>query len=167
MKALLLAAGALMLTACSSLVSLNPFVTDEQAVLDAGLPGLWISADGKETYRITQEGKGYRIRYASDSADAYSFKARLMVEGEVKVLDLVSANEDAFQLAVHTPVRVWIEGSRLGLAFLDREKARQQIAAVQTEDRLVVTAPGEAVRAFLAKADATAWETPDWLRRVQ
>ena len=107
----LMVAGTIALTGCSTLVSLNPFVTDEQAVLDPALPGVWISQDGKETYMIRQEGTGYSIRFLSDSSESYQFKAKLMAAGDVKLLDLVSANDDAFQLTVHTPVRVWVDSN--------------------------------------------------------
>ena len=166
-------ASAITLTGCSTLVSLNPFVTSEQAVMDPALLGLWTDQEGKDTYRIGQDGTGYTIRYSSDSPDAYQFKARLMVAGDGKLLDLVSANEDAFQLAVHTPLRVWIQGSTLRFAFLQsdwlKEQAGQQLPTVPAADRTVITGPGEAVRSFLARAgtDPKASDEPDILHRVQ
>lgn len=166
-------ASAITLTGCSTLVSLNPFVTGEQAVMDPALLGLWTDQEGKDTYRISQDGTGYSIRYASDSSDVYQFKAHLMVAGDVKLLDLVSANEDAFQIAVDTPVRVWIEGSTLRVAFLQsdwlKEQAVKQLPTVPAKDRTLITGPGEAVRNFLAKfgADPKAGDEPEVLHRVQ
>jgi|CZKE01.1.fsa_nt_gi hypothetical protein len=166
-------AGAITLTGCSSLVSLNPFVTGEQAVMDPALLGIWTNQDGKEAYSVRQDGTGYSIRYLSDSSDAYQFKARLMVTDDVKLLDLVSANEDAFQIAVHTPVRVWTEGSTLRFAFLQsdwlKEQAGQQLPTVPVKDRTLIAAPSEAVGNFLAKigADPKACDEPEVLRRVQ
>ena len=58
---------AITLTGCSTLVSLNPFVTDEQAVMDPALLGIWTNQDGKETYWIRQDGAGYSICYSCDS----------------------------------------------------------------------------------------------------
>jgi hypothetical protein len=176
MKPLILSlvlAGAITLTGCSTLVSLNPFVTDEQAVMDPALVGLWTDHEGKETYRISQDGTGYGIRYSSDSSDSYQFKARLMVVGDLRILDLVSANEDAFQLAVHTPVRVWIDGSTLRFDFPQsdwlKEQAGRQLPTVLAKDRTLMTAPGEAVRGFLSKngADPKAGDEPEVLHRVQ
>ena len=166
-------ASAITLTGCSTLVSLNPFVTDEQAVMDPALLGMWTNQDGTATYWIRQDGAGYSICYSCDSSDAYRFKARLMVAGDVKLLDLVSANEDAWQLAVHTPVRIWTEGSTLRLAFLEtdwlKEQALEQLATVPTNDRTLITAPGEAVRNFLVKigADPKACDEPEVLHRIQ
>jgi hypothetical protein len=152
---------------------LNPFVTDEQAVKDPALPGVWTSQDGTETLWIREDGTGYNIRYASDSADTYQFKAHLMVAGDVKLLDLVSANEDAFQIAVHTPVRVWIDGNTLRTALLHtdwlKERASKQLPTVPAKDRTLITGSGDAVRAFLAKAasDPKASDEPDEFHRVQ
>jgi hypothetical protein len=166
-------AGALTLTGCSSLVSLNPFVTAEQAVMESAMLGVWSNPDGKEIYWIRQDGTGYRIRYATDSGDTYDFKARLTVAGDVKLLDLFSANEDGFEIAVHTPLRVWIEDNTLRIAFLQtdwtKEQASRQLAATPTKDRSVITASGEAVRSFFAKiaADPKASDEPEVLHRVQ
>ena len=43
------------LTGCSSLVSLNPFVTDKEAVMDPALLGVWTNENGKETYLVRQD----------------------------------------------------------------------------------------------------------------
>jgi hypothetical protein len=163
---------AIALTGCSSLVSLNPFVTDEQAVMDPTLLGTWTNEDGTENYCIRQDGTGYSIRL-TDSSDTRQFKARLMVSDDVKLLDLVAANEDPFQIAVHTPLRVWTEGSTLRIAFLQSDwleaQARQELPTVRTEERTLITAPSEAVRNFLTKigADPKACGEPDVLHRVQ
>jgi hypothetical protein len=169
----LVLACAITLTGCSSLVSLNPFVTEAQAVMDPALLGVWTNENGKETYLVRQEGTGYSIRYFPDSSDSYQFKARLMVADGVKLLDLVSANEDSFQINVHTPVRVWTEGSKLRIAFLEsrwlKEQASKQLPTVPAKDRTLITAPSEAARSFLAKvgADPKACDEPEELRRVQ
>ena len=166
-------AGALTLTGCSSLVSLNPFVTAEQAVMDPAMLGVWTNADGKEIYWISQDGTDYKIRYVTDSSDAYQFKGRLTVAADVKLLDLVSANEDGFQIAVHTPVRVWIQDNTLRIAFLEtdwlKEQAGRQRPTAPTKDRVLITAPGEAVRIFFTKvaADPKASDEPEVLHRVQ
>jgi hypothetical protein len=176
MKPLILSlvlAGAITLTGCSSLISLNSFVTDEQAIMDPTLLGVWTNAEGKDIYWITQDGSGYKIRYASEGAGVYECKANLMVAGAVKILDLVAANEDAFQLVVHTPVRVWIESGTLRFNFLQsdwlKEQAGKQVPTALTKDRLLITGPGESVGSFLAKtgADARASDEPEVLHRVQ
>jgi|ERR1700733_640751 len=169
----LLLAGVITLTGCSTLVSLNPFVTDKEAVMDPALLGTWTNEDGTDTYRISQDGEDYAIRYLSGSSDAYQFKARLMVAGDIKLLDLFSANEDAWQLPVHTAVRVRTEGGSLSLAFMEsgwlKVQASQQVATVPLNDRTLITAPSEAVRDFLvnAAADPEACDEPEVLTRTQ
>lgn len=168
----LVMAGAVALTGCSTLVFLNPFVEDEQAVMDPTLLGTWASQDGKDTYWLTQNGTAYNIRMADDS-DVFQFKARLMVSGDVKLLDLVAANEDPWQLAVHSAVRVWTEGSTLRFAFLQadwlKQQAGQLLPAVPANDRTLVVAAGEPARTFLTKigADPKAFDQAEVLRRIQ
>src|SRR5476651_775218 len=90
-------AGAMLMTGCSSLVSLNPFVTDKDAVLDNALAGMWSGDHDGEIYTIRQEGAGYVIAYMDQSSQVIQFQARLMKAGEAELLDLVSTNEDPFQ----------------------------------------------------------------------
>ncbi|HLK63809.1 MAG TPA: hypothetical protein VKU19_10250 [Bryobacteraceae bacterium] len=169
----LMVAGAMTLTGCSNVVSLNPFVTTEQAVMDPALLGTWISSDGKDIYSIRQDGSGYTIRYLTDSSEVYQVKARLMTAGDVKILDVTAANEDPFQLAVHTGMRVWTDGDTLRFAILQtdwlKEQALRQLSTAPISDRMLITSPGDAVGAFLAKAasDAKATDEAEVLHRVQ
>lgn len=166
-------AGAMLMTGCSSLVSLNPFVTDKDAVLDNALAGVWTGDNGGEIYVIRRDGAGYAIAYMDQSSQVIEFQARLMKAGEVELLDLVSTNQDPFQIPVHHVVRVWPTGNSLRMAFLDtgwlKQQTARQLTTTTTDDRLLITAPGEAVRAFLTKfgADERAYTEPGILQRVQ
>ena len=169
---LILAIGGMaFLAGCSNMVSLNPIVTQKEAGSDAALVGVW--QDGDETYVIRQAGNAYAITYLDKSSPAMKFEAWLMNAGGVELLDLVSKNGDAFQIPAHTPVRIWTEGDTLRIAFLDsewlRHQAMRQLAAQTLDDRLVITAPGEAVRDFLLAygTDARAHGEPGVLRRIQ
>ena len=161
------------LTGCSKLVSLNSFVNDEHAVMDTSLLGMWADEDGKDTYLVRQDGTGYRIRYLRESSEPYEFKARLMVTDDVKILDLCSAKDDDFQLAIHVPVRLWTEGDTLRIAVLESdwivEQAGKQLAIAPADKRTLITAPGEAVRMFLTKvgADPKAYNEQGILRRLK
>lgn len=153
----LIAAGAFCLAGCSDLVSLNPFVTDKQAVIDPTLLGTWISDDGKDVYFVGESGTGYEIRHASDGSDEVtSLKGNLLVSGDIKLMDVVDPKKNAFQMQVHTPVRIWIEGDTLRFAFLDsdwlRTQAAQQLAAVAAGDGNLITLPSDAVRSFFLNA---------------
>ena len=148
----LVVAGTLMCTGCSEMISLHPFVADGEAVQDARLPGVWLDGDDS-MYVVRQNGNGYIISQSDKSSPAiYKLKAKMLKVGDARILDLTPADEDAFQIAAHTPLRVWMEGATLRLAFLDskwlREKASAQLAT-QAGDRLLITSPQEDVTRFL------------------
>jgi len=172
-SSVLILAGALAMTGCSSMVSLNPFVTDKDAVSDPALAGVWSGDNGNSIYAIRQDGTSYTITYMEKSSQAAKFQARLVKAGDAELLDLVSTNEDAFQIPVHTMVRVWPAGNSLRIAFLDsdwlKQNAAQHLATTTADDRLLITASGEAVRSFLMKfgTDEKAYSQPDLLERVQ
>ena len=71
------------------------------------------------------------------------------------MLDLTPEGSDDFQIAGHALVRIWTEGGALRWSYLDTEWLRKQAAQLlpnKTDDkRMVLTAPGAAVRAFVAK----------------
>jgi hypothetical protein len=145
-------AGTLMCTGCSEMISLHPFVADSDAVQDARLPGVWL--DGEDPmYIVRPDGNGYTISLSDKSSPTvYKLKGKMLKVGDARILDLTPADEDAFQIAAHTPMRVWIEGATLRVAFLDskwlRERAGAQLAT-QAGDRLLITSPPEDVTRFL------------------
>lgn len=146
-------AGTLMCTGCSEMISLHPFVTDSEAVQDARLVGVWVDGDNP-MYVVRADGNGYTISHSDkSSATVYRLKATLLQVGEARILDLTPAEEDGFQIAGHTPLRVWIEGTTLRVAFLDskwlKEKASAQLATQPEGDRLLITSPQEDVTRFL------------------
>jgi hypothetical protein len=126
--------------------------------MDPALLGVWTNQDGKEAYWVRQDGTGYAIRRLDDSSQSQEFKARLMVVDDFKLLDLFSANEDPFQLAVHAPVRVWTDGGALSVAFLDSDWIKAQavrlLPTAPVKDRTLITAPSEDAAAFLTKIGA-------------
>ncbi|HUI55217.1 MAG TPA: hypothetical protein VLY04_09605 [Bryobacteraceae bacterium] len=168
---LLTMAGALTLSGCSSLLSLNPFVTDDQAATDTTLIGTWTDSQDGSVYVIRQDGKAYAITYTDGSSPASKFEARLLKAGDAELLDLVSANDDPFQIPAHLIVRVWSDGLTMRWAFLDsdwlKQLAAQQLAVQASGDRTLITAPGEAVRQFLLKwgPDDRAYDKSTVLRK--
>jgi len=176
----LMLAGTMALTGCSDLASLNPFVSDEQATMDPMLAGTWTNADGKDIYWIRKDdnGNGYTIRYVSDSSGVTELKARLLVEGDVRILDVTAGDTAPFQVPVHAVVRVWMQDSTLRFAFLQTDWIKEQargklatsnLATAPLGSGVLITAPGEAVRSFLVKAaaDPQAGDEPETLHRVQ
>ncbi len=151
-------AGAFLLTGCSSFVSFEPFVTEDQAATDANLVGAWQGAgnDDKDLTVIRQKGSVYTIRYFGDDKDvSIGFEGRLMRVGDVELMDIVITNDDAFAIPVHMLARVWPDGSTLRWVFLDsgwfEEQAKQSLGTQAAADRTIVSAKGAALVQFVKK----------------
>src|SRR5207247_1218955 len=115
-------------------------------------------------------GDSYKIQRIERS-ETQSFSAQLFKVGDLRILDLVSAVEDPFQIPVHTPLRVWVNGTTLRFATLDsawlKENARKQLAIQDAGDRALITAAGDAVLRFFATFGASddAYSKPSELHR--
>ena len=172
---LLALAGALILTGCDTpaLLSLEPVVTDQDAAFDPTLLGTWEADHGNDLCIIRRDGDtGYAITHVSDGS-VRQFSARLFRVGEASVLELTPEGTDDFQIAGHAVVRIWTGGGTLRWTYLDTEWLRKQAAPLlpnrADDKRMVLTAPGAAVRAFVAKYgidDKAHGNTAEW-QRVQ
>jgi hypothetical protein len=161
------------MTGCSSIVSLQPFVTEKEATTDPMLPGTWMDSEGKDTFVIRQNGAaGYAFTYIEKSGTAYKFDGRLWKIGDALLMDLVTTNEAPFHLPVHFAMRVWVERNTLRMAFFDtdwfKKMVTEQLTNQKVDDRMVITATPAAIRAFyLAYAgDEKAHGDPDTLHRT-
>ncbi|MEO8369081.1 MAG: hypothetical protein ABI806_07780 [Candidatus Solibacter sp.] len=159
-------------TGCSDIVSLHPFVAESEAVVDSRLNGVWFGSD--DVYVIRQADKGYSITYSDKKGlKSYKLEALILKVGDALLFDLTPAEEDAFQVPAHTPMRVWVEGATLRIAFLDSKwliaHATAELATQQVNGRTLITAPGEDVTRFLLAygADTRAFGTPSVLRRQE
>ena len=77
--ALILAlAAAILLTGCSSLISLNPFVADASTTTDPALLGAWKTTESGDpsVLWIRQKGPLYTIRYDGEDKDGKAESAR-------------------------------------------------------------------------------------------
>ena len=151
---LTIAPAVLMFSACSSLVSVNGFAPDSMLVQNSALPGIW--ADRETMFIIKAKDRAYSITMIDKdkTSQATSFSAQLIRAGSAEILDLVPAgDDDPFRLPTHTPVRIWVDERTLKFAWLDspwlRENARKQLALQDVGDRVLITAPGEALMKFL------------------
>ena len=154
---LLVLSGALVLTGCDTpaLLSLEPVVTGQDAAFDPTLLGTWEADHGNDLCIIRRDGDtGYAITHVSGGS-VRQFSARLFCVGEASVLELTPEGTDDFQIAGHAVVRIWTGGGTLRWAYLDTEWLRKQAAQLlpnrADDKRMVLTAPGAAVRAFVAK----------------
>jgi hypothetical protein len=166
-------AGAAALTGCSNLVSLNPIVTGNQAVMDANLAGTWKGGDGDVLVVVPKDDSSYSITYTNTKETTLKLTAMVFRAGDAELLDLVNDNEGFLQVPVHAVVRVWPEGNMLRWTFLDskwlREQAGRELASLPRGDGQLLTAPGDAVRRTLLKyaGDSKAYENdPGVLTRM-
>ena len=167
----LAAAGAALMTGCSSLVSLNPFVSDEESVISPALAGVWKTGEDDGLVVIRQSGTHYTILYTENSSTTLKFEGRLFRAGDAELLDLVPSSDDGFSIPVHTVVRVWPGQSELRWAFLEsdwlKQQAVRQLASQPAGDRTLLTAPGAVVHSLLAKygADEKAYSKQKVMQR--
>jgi len=154
-------AGAAMLTGCSSLVSLDPFVTADQAASDPNLTGLWQAAGGddKDLMLVRQKGSAFTVRYfGNDNEACLGLEGRLLRVGDAELMDLVSTDKNGFSLPVHMVARVWTEGGGLKWVFLDsdwlKDQAKQTLGTQIAGDRTLITTKGAAVAEFIKKFGA-------------
>lgn len=166
---------AALLTGCSSLISLNPFVTDAQATIDPALLGTWKDADSgsddKSTVAFQQKGSIYTIHYSDGDKATADMVGRLTRVGDAELMDIASTGEDAFCVNTHLVARFWPAGKSLRWAYLDsdwiRAQAKQSLTTQPSGDRTLITTEGDAVGQFLKKfgADPRASGTQtEWVR---
>jgi hypothetical protein len=165
--------GAAVLTGCSSLISLNPFVTDAQAISDPALVGTWKGTDddGPDRVTIQQKGSIYTIHYSDGKSGTADFEGRLVRVGDAELMDIISTGDDAFSVNVHLVARFWPAAKTMQWAYLDsdwlRTQAKLSLATQPAGDRTLITTQGDAVVQFLKKfgADSRAYGTQtQWVR---
>jgi hypothetical protein len=143
----------LAMTACSQLVSLNPLVPEGWIARNPLLAGVW--SDDEDVFVIKEKGDGYTITMTpmKEKAVALTFSAQLFRVGSAEILDLVQQGEDDLRLAVHTPVRIWVEQKKLRFIFLDsewfRDEAAKELAVQEQGKRAVVTSQPQEIAKFL------------------
>jgi hypothetical protein len=140
-------------TGCTTLLTTNAFVAEEEALVDPHLAGIWTN-DG-DTLLIRLNGKAYEITYLDKGKDATKFAARLVRVGDAMLLDLSRDSDDPFVMSLHLAVRVWPEAGMLRWTLVDtdwlKEQALQLLTTQRDGDRTIVTAPGPAVREFMRR----------------
>jgi hypothetical protein len=150
-------AGALVLGGCDSpsLISLEPAVTDQEAVFDSTLLGTWAVGQGGDLCIIRRgDGNAYTVTYVSDDSSR-EFDARLFQAGQARLLDLSPASDD-FQITGHTLIRILSSSGSLRWSYLDSAWLRQQAAQelpnrARDNDKMLLTAAAAPLRDFLTK----------------
>jgi hypothetical protein len=168
-------------------VSLQPLVTEEEAVALPQVVGTWATEEESPTVLRFEalEDKGYRMYLTEDGKERPgSFAVAFTSIGDAVYWDLAPLpveGEDDFRAAhflpVHSFARVTLDGDRLEVAFLDSdwmklafEEGGLDVAHTVTDDRQVLTASTEELRRFVADcaSDTEAFGEPDvFIRQAQ
>src|ERR1035437_773169 len=167
-------AGFVILTGCDtptpSLLSLEAPATDRETVAVNGLTGTWEAGDQTCVVRRSKDNKDYEILYLG-GATPYGFEARAFRVGSAQLLDVTPSDDNDFRLPGHAIARIWLENGGLRWGFLDSDWFKQQAAAVlahhQTDSKMLLLAPGAAVRDVLGKFgadDKAVGKTVTWQR---
>jgi len=115
--AVLMIAGAVVTTGCSSLLSLQPVVTEQETTFEPALVGAWSSEGDDDLFVIRQtKDRQYRIRYGPADFDGRLFRA-----GNAWFLDVTHKEESALQVPAHAVVRLWLEGDTLRWTFIESD----------------------------------------------
>jgi hypothetical protein len=178
LRGLLLLASALLLGGCL-VMSLHPFFTDNDAVFEKSLVGVWSDVSGKTTLTVRQFGaNAYRVTYLQHEispaggktreGEPGEFEAHLGKIGSTLFLDLYPDKDSwnrlknealAVHLApTHSISKISLEGDKLVIAGLEHDwlkdlvsKNIQAIAHEKVEGSIVLTASTEALQEFLTK----------------
>jgi len=178
---LICAAAAVML---GCVPSLQPFVTEKDAIFEPGLLGTWTKADSKQSATFTKadDGKSYNILATDDDGDPSKLEARLMRLGNDLFLDTTIKEVDDWKgnfakfhlLPIHLLTKITLEGDTLRYATLDfswaKELRKQKKLSIRHEvqdDMTVLTAPTKELQEFVRKhaAEKDAFQSPTELKR--
>jgi len=180
--AFLLAVGGL-LTICGCVpLSLVPYYTEKDLVLEPGLIGSWDSGDGNEEVIFEEaDSNGYAM-IDRDSTGEVHFDVHLFKLGGKLFMDLspqglcggMNPLLEVHLIPGHSLLRVdRIEPTLMTASLNDawmKERMKEDpgaLAHVITDDRLVLTASTEEIQAFLVKHmdDKGAFDEPSEMRR--
>jgi hypothetical protein len=154
---------ALLLSGC--VTSFEPFVTDENALFDAELVGVWNQTNGKSTWEFQADDGDYRVIVSEADGSSGVFRGRLTELDGRRFLDLAPSSDpidasDFYQwhlLPLHSfaQVETTDSGRRLALMNLDwlRKHLREHpdAIAVQTVNhREILSASTSELRDFVA-----------------
>jgi len=148
--------------------SLHRFYEEKDIAFDPALVGTWAAEGDGDTWAFSQSGeKAYDLVYTCDAAPG-SFVAVLFKLENSLFLDLYpklpeAENENClYRMHVipgHTVMRVWLDGDKLRLAYMDSDRVEQIIkqkkASIATEGieghGPIFTAQTPELRRFLFK----------------
>jgi hypothetical protein len=121
---------ALLTSGCGDLLSLHPFYTEQDRVLDPALEGRWENDDNLLT--VARDGAAYEVTLRSKGTpeERQQYEVRLVDIAGVRMADLVPSGG----IVGHMLVKVRVSEGELRIAFFDskwlRERAPHEDARV-------------------------------------
>jgi hypothetical protein len=159
-------------------LSLQPAYVAESVVFDEALLGSWQNADDGAKATVERgEWRSYKITF-TDRFATRTFQGNLTKIGPATWVDLTEmrgVDPGPFLVPMHGPMRVAIDRDRLTVAPLDYgwfTRALQQKSAaalaLALDDRrnVVVTAPTNQIRSWLARVPDAAFSAPMVFARI-
>jgi hypothetical protein len=156
---------ALVLLLGGCVTSLQPLVTDENAIVDTNLIGTWKQTDGDSTWEFQSESQGYRVIITAEQGKRGEFHGRLTELDSRRYLDL-KPDLDSLEtldfykwhlLATHSFLRLDVTDDKMDLALMNIQWLQQYleqhpdaIATQEIDDRHVLSAPTAELRVFVA-----------------
>jgi hypothetical protein len=153
-------------------LALQPAYDAESVVFEQGLLGSWQNLDDGSVAAVERgEWRSYKVTF-TDRFATRSFQGNLTRIGPTTWLDLTEmrgVDPGPFLVPLHGVMRIAIEGDRITVAPLDyawftralQQKSAARLAlALDDRRNVVVTAPTDQVRSWLARAPDTAVGTP-------
>lgn len=160
---------ALVLSLGGCVTSLQPLVTDENAVVDADLIGTWKQTNGDSTWEFQSENRGYHVIITAEQGKRGEFHGLLTELDGRRYLDL-KPDLDSLEtldfykwhlLPMHSFLRLDVTDDKMDLALMNIQWLQQYlqqhpgaIATQEIDDRHVLSAPTAELRAFVAAHDA-------------
>lgn len=153
----------LLLSGC--VTSLQPLVTDKDAIFDAGLVGTWNQTNGDSRWEIQSEDDAYRVIITAEEGKRGEFQGRLTELDGRRYLDLKPDLDsiDALNfyrwhlLPMHSFLRVDVTDGDMKLALMNIqwlqkyvEEHPDAIAVTEVDKRHVLSASTSELREFIA-----------------
>ncbi len=141
-KAVLLAAAAVLLAAC--VPSIHPLYTEEDATFEPKLLGTWVEEnDPKQTWELQKaEGIKYAVTFHEEDKRV-ELEGRLVRLEKFLFLDLYRPEPDVFQIPAHTFVQAWLDGDSVRAAMLDPTWLKKALDSGRTSiAHMLFPAPG-------------------------
>ena len=177
----LISVACVMLGGCSA-YSVHPLYTAEDAVVEPALEGTWVTDDKTEIQVQKTGSHEYSVVMTDpETKEVQTYNVNLVRLGDQLFADMIfdgrtlggtKLDEPAGVEAMHVVLKLNLSGGDLAYATLDKDAIEKENAATKppldtmaTDDGMLVTAPTEALRRYLAAHAAEVFSEAAHLKR--